>query len=239
MAIGGGSLALRETWSIDRDIVRLSEQRRPRALFIPTASSDNLDYWISFRSVYDAGFKCQCDLLLLLKNPPTAAQRARMINAADIIYVGGGNTLKMMRRWRLLGVDKLLDKARRRGAVLSGVSAGANCWFAYGHSDSMKFYHPENWSPIRVRGLGYLPATCCPHYHAEGREEAFAGMLRRRRGTGIAIDNHTALEVVGDTYRVRVSRDAGRAYQVKRGRSETAVTQLPKRQSYSDLNDLL
>ena len=49
-----------------------------------------------------------------------------------IIYVGGGNTLKMMRRWRRLGVDDLLRSAHSRGAVLCGVSAGAICWFDSG-----------------------------------------------------------------------------------------------------------
>ena len=76
---------------------------------------------------------------------------ARRIRQADLIYVGGGNTLKMMRRWRHLGVDRLLQQARKQGTVLSGVSAGANCWFQYGSSDSMKFYRPRDWKFIRVR----------------------------------------------------------------------------------------
>ena len=216
VAIGGGGLALSETLAIDREIVQLAERRRPRALFFPTASSDNPDYCKAFRLIYGDRLKCQCDVLLLLKDAPTRAAMARSIRQADLIYVGGGNTLKMMRRWRHLGIDRLLVRAWQRGAVLSGVSAGANCWFQYGSSDSMKFYRPHDWRFIRVRGLGLLPATCCPHYHSEAREASFAEMIAKRGGVGVALDDHTALSVVGDRFRVLVSRSTGRAYRIAR-----------------------
>jgi dipeptidase E len=231
VAIGGGGLALRETLAIDREIVRLTERRRPRALFVPTASSDNADYCTAFRLIYGGRLKCQCDALLLLRDAPTHAATARRIREADLIYVGGGNTLKMMRRWRHLGVDRLLRQARKRGTVLSGVSAGANCWFEYGSSDSMKFYRPHDWTFIRVRGLGFLPATCCPHYHREAREASFAEMIGNHGGVGIALDDHTALAVVGDQYRVLVSKASGRAYKVERDGPTVRTQQLPPSRS--------
>jgi dipeptidase E len=238
VAIGGGGLALRETLAIDREIVRLTERQRPRALFVPTASSDSPDYCTAFRLIYGDRLNCECDELLLLKKPPTHAALARSIRQADLIYVGGGNTLKMMRRWRHLGVDRLLQQARKRGTVLAGVSAGANCWFDYGSSDSMKFYRPDDWKFIRVRGLGFLPATCCPHYHREAREASFAEMIGRHGGVGIALDDHTALAVVGDQYRVVVSKPSGRAYKVERHGATVGMQQLPPSRSLTTLNRL-
>ena len=239
VAIGGGGLALRETLAIDREIVRLTERRRPRALFLPTASSDNPDYCTAFRLIYGDRLKCQCDALLLLRDPPTHAALARSIRQADLIYVGGGNTLKMMRRWRRLGVDRLLARARQRGAVLSGVSAGANCWFEYGSSDSMKFYRPDDWQFIRVRGLGFLPAVCCPHYHREAREASFAEIIGKHGGVGIALDDHTALEVVGDRFRILVSRSSGRAYRIERDGKGIPEHQLAPRSGWQSLTALL
>lgn len=239
VAIGGGGLALRETLAIDREIVRLTERRRPRALFIPTASSDNPDYCRAFRLIYGERLRCQCDELLLLKDVSAHAALARHIREADLIYVGGGNTLKMMRRWRRLGIDRLLAQARKRGTVLSGVSAGANCWFEYGSSDSMKFYRPDDWKFIRVRGLGFLPGTCCPHYHRESREASFAEMIGKHRGVGIALDDHTALEVVGDQCRVLVSKSTGRAYQVMRDRTVIRTQQLQPSRSFANLSAVL
>ena len=51
---------------------------------------------------------------------------------SDIIYVGGGNTLKMMKVWKKTGVDKMLKQAYEKGIVLSGLSAGSICWFRWG-----------------------------------------------------------------------------------------------------------
>lgn len=224
VAIGGGDLGSHETLDIDREIVRLTERRRPRALFIPTASSDSTEYWDEYRSVYKGTLRCPCDVLWLLRDVPTQAALARLVRAADLIYVGGGNTLKMMRRWRRLGVDRLLAQARRRGAVLCGVSAGANCWFRWSSSDSMKFYHPQDWTWIRVSGLGFLPAACCPHYHGEQREASFAEMIRKHGGVGIALDDNTSLVVTDDLCRVLASQPSGRAWRLVRRRGRV-VTQ--------------
>ena len=46
VAIGGGQLAERETLAIDKEILSLTGKNRPRALFIPTASSDSREYWL-------------------------------------------------------------------------------------------------------------------------------------------------------------------------------------------------
>lgn len=56
---------------------------------------------------------------------------------ADIIVVGGGNTLYAMDRWQRLNVVPILQAAIERGVIVTGGSAGAICWFDGGHSDSM------------------------------------------------------------------------------------------------------
>ena len=81
------------------------------------------------------------------KNPnKTLTEYARhVLERADIIVVGGGNTLYAIDRWKELHVDKLLRDAMDRGVVLTGGSAGAICWFDGGHSDSCdpnSFYTP-------------------------------------------------------------------------------------------------
>jgi dipeptidase E len=72
--------------------------------------------------------------------------------------VGGGNTLQMMRVWRHQGVDKLLTSAYENGTVLSGISAGAICWFDSGHSHSISFYNPQEWDYIGLHKSETLPA---------------------------------------------------------------------------------
>jgi len=166
-----------------------------------------------------------------------------MILSADLIYVGGGNTLKMIRRWRKLGVDQMLKAAYARDIVLSGVSAGAICWFNFGHSDSMAFYHPDSWHYIRVTGLGLIDAFCCPHFDSETagkkREQDFREMVQRFRGTGIAIDNNCALEFMGDGFRVISSRPTAGAYKLYRDRGEVTVQRIQRSQDYLPVSSLL
>src|SRR6185369_5482699 len=143
VAIGGGKIATRQTLPIDREIIRLSKQKNPSLLFIPTASSDSEIYWTQVRKYFGGFLKCKTDVLFLMKEKPSREQIRSKISAADIVYVGGGNTLQMMRIWRRLGVDKLLVTAYQKGTVLAGVSAGSICWFDSGHSASMSFYNPR------------------------------------------------------------------------------------------------
>ena len=112
-------MAERETLAIDRKIVCLTGKGSPKALFIPTASGDSPRYWQSFQEVYGEELGCESDVLYLLGVSPTKEELEQRILSADLVYVGGGNTLKMMRRWRKLGVDKVLKEAYRRGIVLS------------------------------------------------------------------------------------------------------------------------
>jgi len=119
---------------------------------------------------------------------PTSMEET--ISQADIIIVSGGNTLYAVDQWKRLGLDDMLRRAVDRGAVLTGGSAGAICWFDGGHSDSMDpdSFRATNlaggreegkdeasaapqtpddaagWEYIRVNGLGVLPGLVCPHY---------------------------------------------------------------------------
>ncbi len=67
VAIGGGELKHGETLPVDRAIVKLAKKKRPRALFIPTASGDALGYWETFQAVYGKKLGCQTDVLFLLR----------------------------------------------------------------------------------------------------------------------------------------------------------------------------
>ena len=58
------------------------------------------------------------------------------ILSQDIVYVGGGNTKSMLAVWRDWNLNLILKKAYENGIVMSGVSAGAICWFEKGITDS-------------------------------------------------------------------------------------------------------
>jgi len=120
-------------------------------------------------------------------------ESASAIRSADVLLVGGGNTLFAVDRWNHLGLVSHMREAMERGCILTGGSAGAICWFDSGHSDSadpetykeamLNEYSNENskkedessdydplnkkeWKYLRCPGLGFVPGpmVCCPHH---------------------------------------------------------------------------
>ncbi len=229
-----------QTLAIDHEIVRLAGCRHPRVLFVPTASGDDAAYCRSFRDLYATRLGCRVSELLLYRDRPSRKAMRAALLGSDIIYVGGGNTLRMMKIWRRLGIDRWLDQARRQGTVLAGLSAGALCWFRQGNSDSRKFSDAGNRTLIRVSGLNYIDALVCPHYDVERhRQPALKAMMRTTPGIAVALENCTAIEIVDDQYRILRSNDRRNAWRVYWYRGEYHRDKLDSGPRYRPLRELL
>ena len=217
IAIGGGEIGRPgypvETTKIDREIIRLTQKSHPKLLFIPTASSDSESYCETVKKHFGKRLGCQTEVLYLIREKLSHKKIEKKIYNADIIYVGGGNALKMMKIWRKTGVDKILKSAYQKGIVLAGVSAGSICWFRWGNSDSRKFINPTA-DYIRVSGLGLIDALHCPHYDSPGRKAGLKKMMKKIPGRAIAIDNCCALEIFDDKYKIICSKPSANAYTV-------------------------
>jgi len=242
VVIGGGELEAGETLLLDRQVVKMTDKKKPNALFIPTASEEAEGYIMAFEKIYGSTLGCTTDTLYCLGTRPNKSELKRKILGSDLIYVGGGNTLKMMRRWRLLGIDRLLVKAHDLGVVLSGLSAGGISMFEGGHSDSMSFYDPTDWNYIRVRGLGLLRGTHCPHFDGntggKPRRADFAEFMHKRNDLGIAVDNKCAIEFVDGTYRVVSASSGAGAYKVFRSSKVVQIEHIEEREEFSPIEEL-
>src|SRR5437763_2669797 len=123
---GGGFLMEPRNARLDRWLLSLTGKRRPRVLFVPTASGDSLRYIARFQRAF-ARHECEPEHLQLF-NRAVRDLRSHILRQ-HLVYVGGGNTANMFAVWRTHGVDAILREAWESGVVLCGVSAGANCWF--------------------------------------------------------------------------------------------------------------
>lgn len=157
---------------------------------------------------------CDVDDLLLHDNPIAYEEIEKKIRNADLIYVGGGNTLHMLEVWRERGVDKLLIEAHNQGTVLSGISAGAICWFEYGHSDSLRTGEEREFDFIRIEALGILKGIHCPHFNEELRSQDFPRMIKGTNLVGIALEDHSAMIFEDQSYRVMTTRKDAHAYRI-------------------------
>ena len=104
IAIGGGELRERTTLKIDEYIVKLAKEHagenRPYALFIPTASHDYMPYYNTFHKVYTGTFNIKTDVALTVFKEPDMEKMRAKFEKADMIYVGGGDTVFMMESWK-------------------------------------------------------------------------------------------------------------------------------------------
>lgn len=207
VAIGGGELGRGETLALDRRIVEAVGRDRPRALFLPTASGDEPSYGDAFRAVYGDRLGCECEVLELVRAPPSPAALAARVADAELVYVGGGNTRAMLKAWRAHGLDQLLVRAWQRGTVMAGLSAGALCWFARAGYDSIHFARDGMFKLGHVAGLGLLAGAAAPHTLKEpARLDGLAAMMLDLPGlVGIGLDDGLALEVEGPRFRIRAA----------------------------------
>jgi len=232
VVIGGGEIKDLETLNIDKHIINLTKRKHPKVLFIPTASGDSIKYWNNFQKIYGNKLGCKTDVLFLLNLRPTLKKIINKILSSDLIYVGGGNTLKMMKCWRFLGIDKILKEAYKRNIILSGLSAGGICWFEFGHSDSMSSYHTKKWNYIKTRGLGLIKGFHCPHFNSETkgkkRNKSFIKFMKRYSGMGIAVDNHCAIEFVNKFYRIFSTKKNSNTYRIYKKNRKIKIEKMEK-----------
>lgn len=191
VAIGGGGFSLEpENLGLDRYILSLVDEPKPRACFIPTAAADRQDYIDSFHECYKF-LGCETSHLSLFW--PHRLDLESFMLEQDVIYVGGGNTRNLLVLWQDWGLDIAIRKAYENGTILCGVSAGANCWFEEFSTDSMGPLAP--W-----KGLGWLARSFCPHYDGEvDRRPSLKRMLEKGEiGPGLASEDYTAAHFVNE-----------------------------------------
>ena len=130
----------------------------------------------------------------------------------QIIPIGGGNTKSLLAVWRDWGVAEILREAWQSGIVLTGVSAGAICWFEQGLTDSFS----DGLRPLDC--LGFLPGSCCPHYDGEAqRRPSYHRLLAAGEiSAGVAIEDWTGVHYIGtEIHKVIASKRGARAYSMR------------------------
>lgn len=192
--IGGGEISLKSTLKIDEYIVSLVTSETKKVLFIPTASGDMVSYIEKFKTYYES-LGCEVDTLLLSQTQNDNLIRSKIFSS-DIIYIGGGNTARMMRIFKRNKVNEYLLKAYEKGIILTGLSAGAMAYFTNGYSDSNRSTNPEA-SLCLVKCLNIIPYCFCPHYNEEERK-SFDEFVVSKGFNGLALEDDVALVYIDD-----------------------------------------
>jgi peptidase E len=205
--------------------IKLSGAQIPKICLINTATGDDPNSYLRSYQVLSAVPSRISQLQLFPM--PNVASPADLLLSQDVIFVGGGSVANQVAVWRVHGLDSILRQAWEAGVVLSGVSAGAICWFAGGTTDS---FGPA-LRPF-TDGLSLLPGSFCPHYDSEARRRPIYQELVGAGAVppGIACDDGAAAHFVDEDFAEIVTDRAGaRGYRVDRDGSAVTETMLENR----------
>ena len=198
IAIGGGGFGREiKDLKIEKYIVNQSANKSPSICFIPTATGDDTTYIENFYKTFDS-LGCKTSHLDFFKRTIKIKEH---IDNQDIIFVGGGNTKSMLAVWKDWGLDNILKNAYENGTIMSGVSAGAICWFEKGITDSWKDH--QSILPC----LSFVKGVCCPHYDEEPERIPYVKEILQEKKINkcIAIEGFCALHLINDEPRYSIN----------------------------------
>lgn len=184
MLIGGGQLIAPSHQVINRHVFQLTTHV-PHIVFLPTASRDERLYQQQFQDTYEA-LGATVSIITLFDGEQSMATQRRLIERADIIYVGGGNYPLLVKTLEDTGMDVLLKQAVERGTWYVGVSAGAIYAMEYGirTTESGDEYCLDT-------GQHWLSGCLCPHLNQEKRAARFQDYLPQME-SAIGLPDDTA-----------------------------------------------
>ena len=210
ISIGGGGFTHEADESLDQFVLNQLTKKNFKIGFLPTASKDN-------KKKIDLFYKRFENSSLELSHFSLCSKiegfKGWLLNK-DIIYVGGGNTFYMLEIWEKNNLIEIFKEAYIKGIILSGVSAGAVCWFDWILSDSKG----SGLKPLR--GINLISGSCTPHSSEGERINQFQENIKNNKlPEGIAIDDGVAvLFVDGKATEVYSSRKNHDAYFINKSK---------------------
>ena len=189
VAIGGGGFGRNNSsYLIEKYILNLSKNTSPKICFLPTATGDSNSYIVRFYSIFNR-LNCKPSHIEFFKRTTNIKNH---IMDQDVVFVGGGNTKSMLAIWNDWGMSSLLNDAYNDGVIMSGVSAGAICWFTNGITDSW-----DNELKL-LPCLDFIKGTCCPHYDEEPSRIPYVKkiILEEKLANCISIEGGSAMHFI-------------------------------------------
>ena len=184
IAIGGVGVTPESDESLDHFILNQLKKTKNNIGFLGTASKDDNEKVEKFYKKFD-----NSNSELSHFNLTSSVNGfSDWLLSKDLVYVGGGNTSFMLEIWKKNTFEQVFKIAYEKGIILSGVSAGAVCWFDWILSDSMG----QGFKPLK--GINILEGSCTPHSSNIERINEFEINIKNNKlPKGIAIDDGVAV----------------------------------------------
>ncbi len=168
----------------------------PRLAYLGAANGDDPDFFIRMKQIVVEAGAGRVESVPLVGASRVSAEAGRVLEQADLIYVGGGDVEDGMRALAACGADTLLTRLFHEGMPFLGLSAGTimlgQAW--------VRWRDPEDDSTAeRFPCLGFAPFLCDTHDESSGWEELKALLAISPKGSvGYGIPSGGAIMVKED-----------------------------------------
>ena len=204
IAIGGGGFTHQLDLSLDQFVIDKLKSTNNKIGFLATASKDDEKKIRLFYKRFENN-EFELSHFNLTSNINGFSE---WLMSKDLVYIAGGNTVFMLEIWKKNKLEHIFKDAYEKGTILSGISAGAVCWFDWILSDSVG----PGFKPLR--GINLISGSCTPHSSNIERINQFESDIKNNKlPQGIAIDDGVAVVFVdGKPSEVYSSRKNHTAY---------------------------
>ena len=204
IAIGGGGFTHQLDLSLDQFVIDKLKRTNNKIGFLATASKDDEKKISLFYKRFE-NTEFELSHFNLTSNINGFSE---WLMSKDLVYIAGGNTVFMLEIWKKNKLEHIFKDAYEKGTILSGISAGAACWFDWILSDSVG----PGFKPLR--GINLISGSCTPHSSNIERINQFESDIKNNKlPQGIAIDDGVAVVFVdGKPSEVYSSRKNHTAY---------------------------
>jgi peptidase E len=156
--IGGGKFD--ELTTIYEDMISNTNKKNPTTLFINHGNKFGKANYDKVKKIFQ---ELGSETKYLHKEDLDDINKTKeLVNSADIIYIGTGNTKEMLDLWKEKKFDDILIEAFNNGKIMAGISAGAISLSRYGLSDYLR-EEDEKAKLVKLDGLGMVDLLTLPH----------------------------------------------------------------------------
>ena len=203
IAIGGGGFTHQLDLSLDQFVIDKLKSTNNKIGFLATASKDDEKKISLFYKRFE-NTEFELSHFNLTSNINGFSE---WLMSKDLVYIAGGNTVFMLEIWKKNKLEHIFKDAYEKGIILSGISAGAVCWFDWILSDSKG----SGLKPLR--GINLISGSCTPHSSEDERINKFQKDIKNSKlPEGIAIDDGVAVLFIdgkpSEVYSSRKNHDA-------------------------------
>ena len=175
------------------------EPNESRVLMVTSGRTEEENHYIeeSRKELVDLGFK---DIFVFNLDRKISFDE---VKDTDAIYVCGGNTYYIMKKFRETGLDRIVIKLVNQGKIYIGVSAGSIMAGPNIEISGWGIDGDENDVDLKdLTGFNFTNISIFPHFEKDKHEQEVEEFKKKVNYPVIELTDNQAVFVKGDSYRI-------------------------------------